>query len=171
MEGEQGALCEGDGENVTGKPPIESYRMRAPCAACGSEIGTLTETGAQDVVRCICGKFQYNAPRVETGKAVRSTSTVHAAIKAGTRASVLIRGNCRCEICGKRVTDTTTELHVGHVVSVKRGIEMGLSDAEINDEENLMSQCAECNLGMAAEPLPLRLLVNVLMARLRRSKK
>lgn len=156
---------------MTGRPPLESYRMRAPCSVCGSELGTLTETGAQDVVRCVCGKFQYNAPRVETGKAVRSVSTVHEAIKPALRARVLLRGNCRCELCGKRVTDTTAELHVGHVVSVKRGLEMNLTDAELNDEDNLLALCSECNLGMGAEPLPLRLLVNVLMARLRRNKK
>lgn len=157
---------------MTGKPPSGSpFRMRAPCKDCGSVDGTLTETGAQDVVRCLCGKFQYNAPRTETGKEVRTVQTVHEAIKPKLRAQVIVRASCRCELCGKRVTDTTMELHVGHAISVKDGIAQGLTDAEINDPENLMAQCAECNLGLSAEPLPLRLLVNVLMARLRRNRK
>jgi 5-methylcytosine-specific restriction endonuclease McrA len=155
---------------MTGLPPKDPFRMRSQCM-CGSVEGYIRETGAQDVVRCMaCDKFQYNAPRVETGKAVRTVSTVHAAISTKKRAEILCRGGFRCEACGRSPTKPSVELHVGHVVSVKRGIEMGLSDAEINSDENLMALCAECNLGIQAETIPVRLLVTVIMARKREQR-
>jgi hypothetical protein len=142
--------------------------MRAPCAKCGGVDGRVTERGAQDVVRCAnCDKFQYNAPRTETGKAIRSVTTVHNGVKPRDRAIAIMRANCKCETCGKSAFSPSAELHVGHMVSVKCGMEMGLSDSEINDEENLIAMCSECNLGLGDEPIPVRLLFNVLVARIR----
>jgi hypothetical protein len=151
---------------VTEKPPL--FEMRSVCV-CGSKQGRIFERGAQDVVRCAaCDKFQYNAPRVETGKAVRSVATVHAAITSKRRAVILMRANCRCELCHRAPTKPSDELHVGHAVSVKRGIELGLGDDEINHDDNLLAMCAECNLGLGAECVSMRLLVSLLMGRLRK---
>jgi hypothetical protein len=133
-------------------------------------VGKVTETGAQDVVRCVCGKFQYNAPRVETGKAVRSTTTVHNGIKARQRALIIVRANARCELCGHQATKPSEELHVGHLLSVKDGIEAGLTEKDLNADDNLCCQCAQCNLGLGSETVPLKLAVGILMARLRRTR-
>lgn len=155
---------------MTGLPPKQPIRMRARCK-CGSVDGYITETGAQDVVRCSsCNRFQYNAPRVETGKAVRSVSTVHAAITGRQRAEVLLRAQFRCEMCGHRPTKETDELHVGHFISVKSGLEFGMTDEQINSIENLFCQCAQCNLGLKAEVVPLWLMVATVMARTKRSR-
>lgn len=142
------------------------YTMRAPCKKCGSVHGAVTETGAQDVVRCVCGAFQYNAPRVETGKKVRTTRTVHKGITAKIRARVLERANRHCELCGKSAD--VCALHVGHLLSVDAGMARGFTEIELNDEENLCSMCDECNLGLGKEPVSLRFVVALLMARLRR---
>lgn len=153
---------------MIGIPTREPYTMRAPCPSCGCTVGYVTERGAQDVVRCMsCDRHCYNAPRTETGKAVRTVQTVHEAIKPKQRARILLRGGFKCECCGKVPRGSQGELHVGHVVSVKRGLELGISDAEINDDENLIAACSECNLGLGAEVIPVRALVSVLMARLR----
>lgn len=56
---------------------------------------------------------------------------------------------------------------MGHIVSVKNGIDFGLSDAEINSTENLAAMCSQCNLGLGKETVPLRLAVSIQMARLR----
>ncbi len=153
---------------MTGLP--SPYIMRSVCV-CGSKEGSITETGAQDVVRCAaCNKFQYNAPRVETGKAVRSVSTTHAAISPRLRAEILMRAGWRCQCCGRQPTKATEELHVSHCVSVASGHELGLTDDQINNAENLMASCAECNLGLGKETVPVWLLVAALMARLKREK-
>lgn len=146
-------------------PPI-AYVMRGPCGKCGCLTGTITERGTQDVVRCSsCATYQYNAPRTETGKAIRSVSTIHDAMKPRTRAVVIMRANCRCEFCG-RSPEQTADLHASHVVSVKRGLEMGLTDEQINDEENMVCLCSACNLGLGQEPIPVRVFARLLMARL-----
>lgn len=152
-------------------PPLAPFRMRAMCK-CGSVDGVIKETGAQDVVRCAnCNAFQYNAPRVETGKAVRSVSSVHDAVTGRKRAEILFRAQFRCEMCAHRPTKETDELHVGHAISVKRALENGLSDAQINSNENLMCLCANCNLSMSADVVPLWLMIGIVMARTQRGAK
>jgi hypothetical protein len=141
--------------------------LRSPCAkeGCGNTRGRIVEKGAQDCVYCCaCGRFQYNAPRTETGKAVRSVSTVHKAITPKKRARILERANTHCELCGKSGT-----LHVGHLISVEAGMAQGLEDKEINSEENLCAMCDECNLGIGKQPVPLKMAVAMVMARLRRA--
>lgn len=104
----------------------------------------------------------YNAPRTETGRAVRSVTTVHKQIKPSLRAKILQRDNHRCVLCHS----IGIPLHVGHIVSVEAGMATGLTDAEINDEENLIAQCEECNLGQGAQPIPLRTAIAILRARI-----
>ena len=145
----------------------ETYRthsLRAPCRyGCGNELlGYIRPAGGQDVVRCArCDKAQYNAPKTETGKRARTVSTVHAAIKPKQRSRILERATGRCERCGAR-----DRLHVGHMLSVKAGLDMGLTEAELNHDENLCALCEECNLGQGAEPMSLRLAIAILRARI-----
>lgn len=141
---------------------MSDFAMRAPCAACGGTAGLVLERNGQDTVRCAqCNRFQYNAPRTETGREHRSVTTVHAAIKPKQRARIILRDGGRCILCG-----ATGNLHVGHLVSVDAGMRFGLTDAEINDDENLVAQCEECNLGIGSEPMPLRVAIVVLRARI-----
>lgn len=147
-----------------------TFIMRSVCE-CGSVEGTITETGAQDVVRCtICNRFQYNAPRTETGKAVRSMKTTHEAISTKRRAEILSRATWHCELCGRRPSNGS-ELNVGHMLSVADGHGLGLSDADINCDENLASMCSECNAGLGRQTVPARLLVSVIMARIGKGRK
>ena len=143
------------------------YPLRKPCAGCGASFGRILERGAQDTVRCAsCDRWQYNAPRTETGKAVRTVKTTHDAITSKTRARVLMRATGKCELCLCRPEDTSS-LHVGHIVSVKNGHDFGLSDDEINSAENLAAMCDQCNLGIGKDTIPLRLAIAIQMARLR----
>jgi len=141
------------------------WNLRKPCARCGGTTGRIQPRNGQDCVYCDCGAFQYNAPRTETGKRQRSVSTVHRAISAKQRARIVQRATGRCEICGSRGI-----LHVGHLLSVKRALELGLGEAEINSDENLAAMCEECNLGIGEEPVPLRLAVAIVMARIRKGR-
>jgi hypothetical protein len=144
----------------------EPFVMRAPCRKCGGPTGRIEERGAQDCVFCSsCGAFQYNAPRTETGKKVRSVTTVHNGIKPNQRSRILQRATGRCELCGKR--PETAALHVGHLLSVKDGLVRGLTELELNNDDNLCAMCDECNLGMGKQTVPLRLAVAMVMARLR----
>lgn len=45
----------------------DNFTMRRACV-CGSTVGRVVEKGGQDTVTCLrCERFQYNAPRSETG--------------------------------------------------------------------------------------------------------
>lgn len=144
---------------------IENYQMRSACDHCESTTGRIVEKNGQDLVICTCGKYQYCAPRTETGRKARSLSTTHKAIKPKQRSRIIDRANGRCERCGVPCNTTRTGLHVGHVVSVKDGHAAGLSDAEINSDENLLAECGECNLGHGSEPIPLRIYIALISAR------
>jgi 5-methylcytosine-specific restriction endonuclease McrA len=105
------------------------------------------------VVRCECGRACYNAPKVETGEAARTVTTVHNGIRPKQRARILARDNRTCVMCHA----ADRPLHVGHLLSVDAGLSVGLTEAELNDDSNLASMCDECNLGLGAEPIPLRI--------------
>lgn len=141
----------------------DSFAMRAPCSACRGTEGRVEVRGGQDCVFCLCGKHQYNAPKTETGRKPRSVQTTHEAVKPKCRARVLERATGRCEICGKPAS--TCVLHVGHLVSVNDGVRLGLTEAEINSDENLAAMCDECNLGLGDETIPLRLAIAIIKAR------
>lgn len=139
--------------------------MREPCRVCGGLEGSILEKTGQDTVRCVaCDAWVYNAPRVETGRKQRSVTTVHAAIKPKQRMRILDRASSRCEVCGSR--GNLHVGHVGHIVSVVAGLNYGMTEVELNDDENLMAMCEECNLGQGAEPMSLRLAMVVLRARI-----
>lgn len=148
-----------------------NHVLRSPCKKCGHTLGRIAPTNGQNVVRCAeCDTWAgYNAPKTETGEKPRSVQTCHESIRPKTRAVVLMRANGHCELCGKSIADSP--VHVGHLLSVKDGFERGLSDAEINGEENLAAFCEECNLGMGKETVPLRLAVAIVLARVRNRNK
>lgn len=133
---------------------------------CPGRDGVVKTVGSQDTVRCAtCDRFLYNAPKTETGRAVRSVTTVHSNIKPKQRARILERATGACELCHT----SGAPLHVGHLLSVARGIAEGLTDSEINSDENLAAFCDQCNLGMGKQPVPVRLVVAILIARTRRA--
>jgi hypothetical protein len=148
---------------------LSHIALRNPCFRCGHGEGRIETRNGQDCVFCLgCDLHQYNARKTETGRKARSVSTTHDAIKPKLRSKIIDRANRRCERCGKPAEQAKTGLHVGHVVSVADGHAYGLSDAEINSPENLIAECDECNLGHSSEPLPLRMYVAILTARLKK---
>jgi hypothetical protein len=143
---------------------MSDFQMRAPCV-CGNTTGFVDTRNGQDCVFCDqCRKFQYNAPKVETGREQRSLKTTHDLITPSTRAKVLLRASGRCELCGKKET-TENGLHVSHLLSVDTGMNHGLTEADLNCEDNLCCLCAECNIGMGKVNMPLRLVVALLKGR------
>jgi len=66
---------------------------------------------------------------------------------------------------------STVSLTVGHLVSVKVGHSYGLTDDEINSQENLCAMCEECNSGLGATPVPLRLAISMIRSRIKRGAK
>lgn len=144
--------------------------MRSRCngLGCGSTEGEVRPRGDQQCVYCAtCGKYAgYNAPKAELGLARRSISTTHAAIKPKDRVRIIERSNGRCELCGRG----DGIHHVGHMISVADGHADGLSDAEINSDENIAAMCEECNLGLGAQSVRLRTFARILFRRLRDEK-
>lgn len=137
------------------------FSLRATCG-CGSLEGYLDPRNGQDCVFCArCHRFQYNAPKIETGKKERSVQTTHELVTPSKRAGVLERASARCELCG-----TSSNLHVSHIISVSDGYAVGLSDEDINSSENLACLCEECNLGMGRRSFSPRIYAILLHRRL-----
>lgn len=137
---------------------------KAHAARCCCREGFIVPRGGQDTVRCAaCNSYCYSAPRTETGREVRSVSTVHNGIKPKTRFRIIERAGGRCQICGA----SGGVIHIGHLLSVEHGVAQGLTDAQINSDENLAALCEECNLGMGKQSIALWLLVAILRARTR----
>lgn len=143
---------------------MSAYPLRQPCRHCGCARGRIEARGGQDCVFCLdCDKFLYNAPRTETGKEQRTVTTIHNGIKPKQRTRILTRANFRCEFCGA----ADRILHVDHLIPVKVGLEEGLTDEQINSDDNLAASCEECNLGRAGDLLPLRSIVAIYLRRLK----
>lgn len=138
------------------------YRMRVPCKHCDCDFGYIEDKKGQAVVRCDeCNAYAYCAPKTETGRKRRSVKTTHAAIRPKQRRRILERANGCCEVCH----NGSRNLHVGHVVSVEDGHKVGLTDREMNSDENLIAECEECNLGNGSKTMPIRLFMAILKSR------
>lgn len=136
---------------------------RAPCPSCGCLGGVIEERGGQDVVRCAaCRRYLYCAPRSETGKPQRSIRT-RPTMKPSTRYRILERDGSTCQICHR----TDRPLVVDHAIPVEWFKSEGVDPALADDEENLWAVCEECNSGKSDTPVPIRLLLRALMARVR----
>ena len=151
--------------SAVGQQPPGHTQMRAPCPDCGCLDGTITPKNGQDTVRCArCERYCYNAPRTETGREPRSLRT-RPTIRPSQRARILLRDNGTCILCHRN----DVQLDIGHLISVYDGRLMGLSDAELGDDENLAAMCASCNSGLSSETLPLRIAATILLARTTRA--
>lgn len=148
--------------------PLAEFRgylhpLRTPCSVCGSSDGIITTTNGQDIVRCAqCDRYQYCAPRTETGREQRSVRT-RPEIKPAQKARIIGRDGNRCVLCG-----AGGNIHIGHLISVDEGRLIGLSTSELYNDENLAVMCEECNLGWSSTTLPLKLIANVLLVRIAR---
>lgn len=143
-----------------------SYPLRAPCP-CGSAEGYITEAGYQDVVRCRrCDRYQYNAPRLETGKATRTVSS-RPGLTPAQRWRILERYGHACVGCGRRPPEV--ELHIDHLIPRAVADEFGFLDAVIDSDVNLGPLCPECNLGKGTRPVSIQLLYRLLLIRRERT--
>jgi hypothetical protein len=139
---------------LEGQLPEEAWDMRSPCSYCGGTDGRLEVRGGQNCVFCVgCGQWCYNAPKAETGEAVRSLAS-RPEIKPSQRTRVFSRDGYACLCC--HATDRT--LVVGHLISVAQGHELGMSDSELFADENLAAFCEECNAGQGAKSVSPRLI-------------
>jgi 5-methylcytosine-specific restriction endonuclease McrA len=146
------------------------FTMRAPCQKCTCQYGEIRTRGQQDCVFCTdCGAFQYNAPRVETGREVRSATSVHNGIKPKQRTRIIERAHGRCEACGSR-----RMLEVSHFVSADTAVKIVekypdlaelFSDKHINSDDNLAALCKSCNSGQSKRTMPAWLVIALVMAR------
>jgi len=119
--------------------------LRAPCASCGGTDGYTVEKNGQDVARCSgCDTYQYNAPRIETGRAVRTLSS-RPGLTPSARARVFDIHDNRCIVCGR--TSPDVQLDLEHLISREDADRHGFLDELIDSEWNLAPMCAECNSG------------------------
>jgi 5-methylcytosine-specific restriction endonuclease McrA len=123
-----------------------SYPLRKPCRQCGGSDGHIETKSGQDCVYCIaCGLWEHNAPRLETGRALRTLST-RPGLTVSQRARVFDAHDHRCIACGRSAGDGVT-LDLGHLISRDDAEAHGFLDEIIDSEWNLAPMCAECNSG------------------------
>jgi len=138
--------------------------MRAPCNRCAGTTGRIESRNGQDCVFCLtCGRFQYNAPKTETGREVRSLRT-RPDIKTSQRSRILDRDGGRCVICHR----ADRGLELAHLVSVddNQKLGLGMADSELYDDENLVAMCAPCNNGYGSMSVSPRMLLMLIRARI-----
>jgi 5-methylcytosine-specific restriction endonuclease McrA len=136
---------------------------------CGGNV-VLLQKGPNHYKVCLrCEKRQHDKvwlSKVEAGVEKRSLQTTHESIRPKTRSRIFDRAGARCEICGA----SSVLLTVGHFLSVAEGQSAGLSDDEINSDDNLFCCCEECNAGQGAKPVSIKILVAIIRGRLNRDK-
>jgi len=120
----------------------KEFEMRRPCV-CGSTTGHIIKTNGQNVVRCsACDRHCYNAPKSETGEP-QATVRTRPNFKPSQKARILMRDQNTCAVCHS----DKNPLHVGHIISVDDGLELGMTEEELYSDLNLVATCDECNLG------------------------
>lgn len=138
-------------------------------ADCGGNV-SLVQKGPNHCKICTkCHKRQHDKTWIsksEVGIEKRSLQTTHEAIRPKTRSRIFDRAGARCEICGA----SSVLLTVGHFLSVADGHAAGLTDAEINSDENLFCCCEECNAGQGAKPVSIKILVAIIRGRVNRER-
>jgi 5-methylcytosine-specific restriction endonuclease McrA len=138
-----------------------TLKMSAPCPDCDSTDGVIVTVSGQDPVSCAkCGRSCYYVLCTQTGNQQRSLRT-RPDIKVRDRIRILLRDNCACAVCRRR----EVPLEIGHLISVRAGQALGLSEAELFSDENLAAMCESCDSGLGSDTVPLRLLVPALRAR------
>lgn len=134
----------------------------ANCKYCDSTKLSTRAKGPHIELYCQdCERHQQFVRKETAGVSKRTVQSTHAAIRPKDRARVIERATARCEMCGRR----DVILNVSHFLSVAEGHAAGLTDDEINCDENLSCMCEECNLGIGRNPVPLRLAVAIIRAR------
>jgi len=125
------------------------YESRQPCPKCGGVDGLLAEVGGQNIVRCrSCRTYIYAAPKHETGQRPRTVATARKDIKPGQQARIFERDGAACVLCHR-----TEQLTMGHVLSIKEAQELGEVGPFLNSDENLLTMCEACNLGLGGRSL------------------
>lgn len=142
---------------------MTTITMRKPCPKCSNPDGVLETVNGQDTVRCArCKKHCYNAPKAETGRAVRPL-TKRPNISTGMRKDIFLRDGGACIIC-----HSTERPEVGHLISVADGAKHGIDFDLIHSDENLAVMCATCNNGIGEETVPIRLICKAFLVRIDR---
>ena len=73
------------------------------------------------------------------------------------------RDNNICIECGR--FPPVVMLQVGHLVSVDEGHAIGVTDDELNADENLYCVCEECNVGRSSRSVKPTMYLRLMLAR------
>lgn len=110
----------------------------------------------------ICDGSQLRGGRVrDTADSGRTTG---GGIGPAQRARILMRDR-HCVLCGRQ-----DSLQIGHLLSMAAGLRAGLSESQLDSDENLAALCPACNLGIEDVAMPLWVVVPLLRARTQQMK-
>ena len=127
--------------------------MRAPCLQCGSSYGKRLDLNGQATIRCaICARWNYNAPKLETGEQQRRVRT-RPSIKPSQRFRIINRATGMCELSGFIPTrkDGLDGVHEkSHILSGDDAHSADITIEEQNSDHNLACLCESCNSGMSS---------------------
>jgi len=139
----------------------ETHPLRATCGHCGGAQGRIRKKSDQNCVYCVgCDRWQYNAPKVETGEERRSLSR-REAIKPKRWIQLLELHGHACFNCGARPPDVI--LHAAHLISRKDAEAHGFLDEVIDSDTNLVPMCETCNAGYGRSSVAVALMYRALV--------
>lgn len=143
--------------------PFTVPEHRHACESCGSRKAVVYKKNGQIVCRCanaLCktfnakfgrGEIIYCPSKAEMGEARSTVAATREGVPPKRRWDIFNRDGMRCVVCG--ATGPETILHAGHIISMKDGLENGLTQAELDSPHNLITLCDACNLGQGAASL------------------
>lgn len=140
---------------------VKHADIKPSCAVCGSKTGIAKRKNGVWQLYCECGKW-HSTPKIKDIGVKPRKVYRRKTIGLSQRTRIILRAAGACELCR-----TNKELRVGHMLSVKDGVEMGLTAEFLNSDENIAAMCECCNSGIKEGTIPLRVMGAILMARQR----
>jgi len=133
----------------------EPWSLSKPCSRCSEPVaGYLIRTPPPHAGKLFCGNcalFQQWVSKKDLGEPRRSLTPRGECIGPKQRDQILARDGYRCMLCG--AAPPAVLLHAGHILSHKDGDVLGLSEQQIDSNDNLMAMCERCNAGLGPRSL------------------
>jgi 5-methylcytosine-specific restriction endonuclease McrA len=127
------------------------HELPGGCVHCGCTTGYIVPGELHVGLYCDnCTSWQRWVSKRDAGVSTRSLRSQRG-IAPSLRERVFARDGHRCVRCG--VGASAARLVVGHIVSVRDGLELGMNDDKLYSFENLCCMCEECNAGLGAASL------------------
>jgi 5-methylcytosine-specific restriction endonuclease McrA len=131
-------------------PRMVGTQAQVYCAACADRV------------------MVYNPTKEELGLK-RGAVRLRPDLPPGAKDRIFAIDFYRCQLCGRTAADHGALLEIGHMISVADWKTSDLDMAKVNGDDNLVTECKECNGAWGGKSLPAELCWRVIRARMSRN--